>query len=152
MELLSQGDRELMFAFSVLASLVHGFEEGSGDLLAYFSKIAGFDPPPSWASPFAVGVALPTTLAWFATLGYLHESQFALALLLSARVTDSLLSHWLLLFFRRPNPGIYSTALYIVEAAILASLLTPDVRWDGIVFGFLPFLITNPLLLRLFRD
>ena len=136
--------------FSIVASVAHGLEEGSGDLIGYFCRIAKLPKPTAEISIALLGVVLPSALAMMAALGYQEGSCFALNLLFAARVTDSLLSHWTLAFVERPNPGIWSTTLYAVEAVVLFYIIDGEFRPDGLVAGSLPFLVTNPLWLRLF--
>jgi hypothetical protein len=90
--------------------------------------------------PICGPVALPTTIC-------------ALGVLLGMRITDSIVSHWVL-YSRgyRPNPGLSSTALYSIEVVfILATFckglsLNHGAAWAGFTTGALFFTLVLPLL------
>lgn len=104
---------------SVLATLLHAGEEVLGDggpLWSEFGRLAGVRVPER-AGFFSVAIVLPTVLGTAAILGYVFGSQVAVSILIGARLGDAAFSHvglWLS-GLSRPNPGIKSSLLYIVE-------------------------------------
>jgi len=78
---------------------------------------------------------------------------FALGALIGARLSDTLISHVLLYALGyRPNPGLSTTPIYILEAIFLfwffeASLTAaPGSAWWGFACGFLAFVLVLPSL------
>ncbi len=78
-------------------------------------------------------------------------SSFALGALIGARISDSIVSHWILYAMGyRPNPGLTSTPLYIAEAALLAYVfweglsLHPLGAWGGVAAGAIFFVLVLP--------
>lgn len=70
----------------------------------------------------------------------------ALGAIIGARIADSLILHWALYAVGyRPNPGIKSTALYMLEAAILMIVFREGLASGpsalGFVLGVIPFVL-----------
>jgi hypothetical protein len=70
-----------------------------------------------------------------------------------ARISDSIVSHWLLYWLGyRPNPGIQSTPLYVGEAVFLLAAFWPGLAlaqataWVGFVLGIGFFVAILPIL------
>lgn len=75
----------------------------------------------------------------------------ALGAVIGARVSDTLVSHWgLYAVGYRPNPGIGSTPLYVLEAIFLLVAfrdglsLEPTAAWIGFAGGIAAFVIVLP--------
>lgn len=90
--------------------------------------------------PFAGQLSLPTTVG-------------ALGVLIGARTSDTLVSHWgLYLAGYRPNPGLKTTALYVIEVGFIlltfwkGLLLAPHAAWWGFVVGAGFFILVLPAL------
>lgn len=152
----------ISFAFSLLHTLQEWRGSG-GPLWRNFGAIVGLQIPDKLGF---LGFTLGLTVAlWTAGLmgyaGYLPirgsvEMQYAigaLGLLLGARVSDTLVSHILLHFLRyRPNPGLTSTILYVVEAIFIIVAFNKGLSSDitsagwGIAGGVLFFCLVLPLL------
>jgi hypothetical protein len=92
---------------------------------------------------------------WLPIIGQLTEpiAVGALGALIGARVSDTLISHWTLYALGyRPNPGLSSTPLYVLEAAFI--LLTfwkglslhPLTAWAGFACGAGFFVLVLPAL------
>jgi hypothetical protein len=78
------------------------------------------------------GVGLAGVAGWLPLAGHLapHKAVGALGVLIGARIADTLISHWgLYAVGYRPNPGLKSTPLYVLEAVFI--LLT---FWHGLAF------------------
>jgi hypothetical protein len=100
-------------------------------------------------------VGLAGIAGWLPVVGHLPEpiAVGALGALIGARMSDTLVSHWSLYALGyRPNPGLSSTPLYILEAAFI--LLTfwkglslyPVAAWWGFGCGAGFFLLVLPVL------
>jgi hypothetical protein len=101
-----------------------------------------------WAAGLA-GIA--GWLPRFGPLG-LSAAVFALGAVIGARISDSIISHWVLYGLGyRPNPGIQSTPLYIVEAIFLLAtfrtglFLDPRAAGGGLALGAFFFVAVLPL-------
>ena len=120
----------LLLALSWAFSAIHVFEEWKGSdfpLWRAFGAIEGVYVPNSLGFLFFT-VALLLIL-WIIGLGAIvglgfggqltaQQGVFWLGALIGALVSDCLFSHWIpYLAGYRPNPGVRSTALYVVEAA-----------------------------------
>ena len=81
----------------------------------------------------------------------------ALGVIIGARISDTLVSHWgLYALGYRPNPGLKSTPLYVLEAVFIALTfwkglsLAPGAAWTGIAVGAVVFVLVLPVM-RAFR-
>jgi len=81
----------------------------------------------------------------------------ALGVIIGARISDTLVSHWgLYALGYRPNPGLKSTPLYVLEAVFLALTFwkglshAPCAAWTGVAVGAVVFILVLPGL-RAFR-
>jgi hypothetical protein len=139
-------------------TLLHSFQELKGvgaPLWRNFGAVVGLDISDSWGFGFFT-IALTVTLfvlGFVGIVGILGERAAALALgvLIGARLSDTLVSHVLLHFVGyRPNPGLSSTPLYILEALFLAWLFKaslaahPNYAWSGFAVGIVAFLAVLP--------
>lgn len=107
------------------ATLLHAAEELWGDggpLWDNFGDIVHVRVDPVFGF-LAFSVGLPLALAYWAYWAYLEGSVVAISLLFGARVGDTLISHWGLwaLGWSDPNPGIWTTGLYVLEAILIAA-------------------------------
>ena len=130
----------LILALSWAFSAVHVFEEWKGSafpLWRAFGAIEGVYVPNWLGFPFFT-VALLLIL-WILSVGAIvglgfggplsaQQGVFCLGALIGALLSDCLFSHWIpYLAGYRPNPGVRSTALYVLEAALLLLLY-----WKGL--------------------
>jgi hypothetical protein len=92
---------------------------------------------------------------WLPVLGWvsLPGAVCALGAIIGARLSDSIVSHWLLYWLGyRPNPGIQSTPLYVGEAIFLLAAFWPGLRlaqataWVGFLLGTGFFIAILPIL------
>jgi hypothetical protein len=113
---------------SVLLSAVHALEELFGDpssLGTYFARLYGIGPAPALAVDAGVAL-LPGALAFLAALGYACGVPWAMWALCGWRLADGLLMHWLpwlLLEGGRPNPGLLTATLGLLEAGLVLACL-----------------------------
>jgi hypothetical protein len=120
---------------------IHDYEEWRGEaapLWRVFGAVVGLRLP-NWLGflLFTVtltlvlwGVGLAGIAGWLPCVGHLapHKAVGALGVLIGARLADTLISHWgLYALGYRPNPGLKSTPLYVLEAVFI--LLT---FWHGL--------------------
>jgi len=132
----------LVLALNLAFSAVHVFEEWKGSdfpLWRSFGAIEGVYVPDWLGFPFFT-VALLLIL-WILGVGGIvglgvvgwggswptaltsQQGMLCLGALIGALLSDSLFSHWIpYLAGYRPNPGVRSTALYVLEAAVLLAL------------------------------
>jgi hypothetical protein len=75
----------------------------------------------------------------------------ALGFMIGARISDTLVSHWgLYALGYRPNPGLKSTPLYVIEAIFILLTfrkgleLAPTAAWVGFMFGAGAFILVLP--------
>ena len=75
----------------------------------------------------------------------------ALGVIIGARISDTLVSHWALYALGyRPNPGLKSTPLYVIEAVFIALTfwkglaLAPCAAWTGVALGAVVFSLVLP--------
>jgi hypothetical protein len=143
---------------------LHSYQEWKGvgaPLWRNFGAIAGLDVPDRW------GLLLFTvllTLILFA-IGFVGiTGRFgpcltaaALGALIGARLSDTIVSHVLLYTVGyRPNPGLTSTPLYVLEACFIGWAFSarlaaePGAAIFGVVVGVLMFVVVLPGL-RLVR-
>lgn len=142
----------------------HSYQEWRGakaPLWRVFGAVVGVWLP-NWLGFLSFTVGL-TLLLWCVGLagiagwlgGHLTEPMAvgALGAVIGARISDTLVSHWgLYALGYRPNPGLSSTPLYVLEAAFL--LLTfwkglslhPVAAWVGFACGGGFFMVVLPLL------
>jgi hypothetical protein len=101
------------------------------------------------------GVGLAGIAGWAPLAGHLapYKAVGALGVLIGARIADTLISHWgLYAMGYRPNPGLKSTPLYVLEAVFI--LLTfwkglshdPHAALCGFVIGAGFFILVLPAL------
>lgn len=152
---------------SWFATVAHAIEELGGDLPAYFTRIGAESVArrpafvvrvPRWFAVALFGPALASTLLVLALYAYPTSpawaqspqgtiASVAAAALCGARLGDSVLSHWLLSWFERPNPGLRTTLLYAGEGVMLAV----QIHWgieEAAAFAIAAgsFLAINPVI------
>ena len=102
-----------------------------------------------WSLAF-VGIA-----GWLPLVGLFGTSASAAALgaLIGARLSDTAISHVLLYALGyRPNPGLSSTPLYVLEAVVIGVAFhkglaaDPAAAWTGFIGGVLTFMLVLPAL------
>lgn len=113
----------LLCVLSVFFTIIHAVEELIGDggpLWDNFGRIVGV------RLPYFLGFILFTAglagiLIFCSFRAYCWSSPIFLSLLFGARVGDTLISHWGLYWtgLSDPNPGLYSTALYVTESFLI---------------------------------
>lgn len=145
---------------------VHVYEEWRGEeapLWRVFGAVVGLWLP-NWLGFLLFTIAL-TLLQWDAGLvgigGWLpivgHLSLpvtvGALGFVVGARISDTLVSHWSLYALGyRPNPGLKSTPLYVLEAVFILLTfwrglsLTPSAACWGFACGAGFFILVLPML------
>jgi hypothetical protein len=143
----------LILGASLAFTLVHVWQEWKGEevpLWRVFGAVVGTFLP-NWLGflSFTIGLCALQWLigamaiaGWPMFTGHPWWSIWALGALVGARIADSAVSHWLLYGLRyRPNPGLSSTVLYVIEAIfILAAFhkgyaLDPHAWWKGFACG-----------------
>jgi hypothetical protein len=160
----------LILAANFAITALHSWQEwkgAGGPLWRNFGAIVGLKIPDT-AGFLGFTVLLTLTLwslgligiaGWFPFVGPVRPgcAAFALGALIGARLSDTLVSHVLLsVLGYRPNPGLSSTPLYILEALFLivafrAGLAAdPTSAWWGIAAGVIFFVAVLPGL-RLLR-
>jgi hypothetical protein len=145
---------------------LHTFQEWRGEaapLWRVFGAVVGLRLP-NWLGflLFTVtltlalwGVGLAGIAGWVPLAGHLapYKAVGALGVLIGARIADTLISHWgLYAVGYRPNPGLKSTPLYVLEAVFI--LLTfwkglshdPHAALCGFVIGAGFFILVLPAL------
>jgi len=161
--------RSSVALFAILAAnwaftALHSYQEWKGEavpLWRVFGAIVGLRLP-NWIGFLFFTVALTLTL-WGVGLagigGWLIEplkqpcAVSALGALIGARLSDTLVSHWgLYALGYRPNPGLRSTPLYIIEAIFILLTfwkgleLAPKAAWWGFALGAGVFVLVLPAL------
>jgi len=150
----------LILAASFAITALHSWQEWKGEggpLWRNFGAIAGVKiPDPLGFLVFTAGLTLVLwVLALSGIAGWPRwiSPAFALGALIGARVSDTLVSHVLLnALGYRPNPGLSSTPLYIIEALFLIVAFRAGLAADpasacwGIVAGVAVFVAVLPLL------
>ena len=150
-------------------SAIHAYEEWRGEeapLWRVFGAIVGLLVP-NWVGFFFFTLVLTLAL-WGAGLAgicgclpfvghSLPAMVGALGVIIGARISDTLVSHWgLYALGYRPNPGLKSTPLYVLEAVFIALTfwkglsLAPGAAWTGIAVGAVVFVLVLPVM-RAFR-
>src|SRR6266436_8894642 len=141
-------------------TLLHSYQEWRGagaPLWRNFGAIVGLDVPDQWGFPlFTVGLTLALfAIGFVGIIGPLNASWTAAALgaLIGARLSDTLVSHVLLYWVGyRPNPGLSSTPLYVLEAGFIAWIFQARLAADpyhakiGFAAGAIFFVLVLPLL------
>jgi len=137
----SSGALTLILLLDWAFSAFHSYQEWRGTkapLWRIFGAVVGVWVP-NWVGflAFTIGltlllwcVGLMAIAGWLPVIGHLTEPTAVVALgaLIGARISDTLVSHWgLYAVGYRPNPGLSSTPLYVLEAAFI--LLT---FWQGL--------------------
>jgi hypothetical protein len=108
-----------LLAADIIITSIHIDEERRGKLWHVFGTIAGIDFP-DWLGRAIFTYGLWALLSWIAIEGIYFQTAWALGFVIGARVSDCVISHWALwLGGYRPNPGILSTPLYVIEVALL---------------------------------
>lgn len=118
------------FAWSVHSTLIHigseivGTDE-TGPFWRYAERLTGIEIT-DFAGNILFGLlALALTVVGFGA--YICRDARAAGLLLGLRLGDAIFSHaGLAILYRRPNPGLWSSTLYVVEAAIIIYLCQLD--------------------------
>ena len=138
----------------------HSYQEWKGKgapLWRNFGAIVGVDIPNRWGFPIFT-VVLTLTLFAIGFIGILGPlgpawAAGALGALIGARLSDTLVSHILLHGVGyRPNPGLSSTPLYVLEAIFIAWIFQARLAADprlailGFALGALAFLLVLPML------
>jgi hypothetical protein len=140
---------------SIGLTVSHATEElVAGPLWQYFEKAGGRHVPDGIGfAVFTVGLVLATSVvSWFAydgsyawANGATSQREFVVGLLIGMRIGDTLFSHYLLsLVVPGRNPGIVTTAGYVVEAAVLAHVAGCDPL--GALAGAAVFVFVNPVV------
>ena len=153
----------LILGLDLTFSAIHAYEEWRGEeapLWRVFGAIVGLWVP-NWAGFLVFTVALTLAL-WGAGLAgicgclpivghSLPATVGALGVIIGARISDTLVSHWALYALGyRPNPGLKSTPLYLLEAVFIALTfwkglsLAPCAAWTGVAVGAIVFILVLP--------
>ena len=156
----------LVLSVNLAITTIHSYQELKGigaPIWRNFGAIVGVDVPnllgfllftaaltlALWAAGF-IGIAAWLPLAGFVTPAL---AAAALGLLIGARLSDTLVSHVLPYGVGyRPNPGLASTPLYILEALFIAFAFHPGLAAYpksgavGLALGVLFFLAVLPSL------
>jgi hypothetical protein len=156
----------LILGFDWAFSAVHAHEEWRGEeapLWRVFGAVVGLWLP-NWLGFLSFtlgltlllwGVALAGITGWLPIVGQLSLAGAvgALAALVGARISDTLVSHWSLYALGyRPNPGLKSTPLYVIEAVFILLTfwkglsLSPQAAWLGFACGAGFFILVLPAL------
>jgi hypothetical protein len=143
---------------------LHSWQEWKGKdvpIWRVFGAIVGLWLP-NWLGFlfFTLGLTLALWIVGLASIsgwliGPLREpcAAGALGALIGARLSDTLVSHWgLYALGYRPNPGLTSTPLYIIEAIFILLTfwkgleLAPKAAWWGFALGVGAFILVLPAL------
>ncbi len=150
---------------SMFCTWLHCGQEVVGNLPGYFEKLHNCYRDrdarlvlqlPRPVAVIACGPGLAVSLSVLALIGYgdmtrepsqASLASIALAALCGARLGDAALSHVLLAFFKRPNPGLSSSLLYVGEGLWLLLYVT----WGGAeicaaVLAVTGFWLVNPVI------
>lgn len=157
----------LMLVASLVFTLIHAVQEYKGRLWRYFGAIGGLTIPDGIGIAVFVVLlliwlwvmALAGIAGWLPGLGSVRVelTMIAIGFLIGGRLADSWFSH-LRLARRgyRPNPGLSSTPLYVMEAAMLTIVFGrglagyPAASTIGLALGILLFFSVLPVV-RLLR-
>jgi len=153
----------LILGLDLTFSAIHAYEEWRGEeapLWRVFGAIVGLWVP-NWLGFLSFTVLLTLAL-WGAGLAgicgclpivkySLPATVGALGVIIGARISDTLVSHWgLYALGYRPNPGLKSTPLYVLEAVFIALTfwkglsLAPCAAWTGVALGAGFFILVLP--------
>jgi hypothetical protein len=154
----------LILGLDLTFSAIHAYEEWRGEeapLWRVFGAIVGLWLP-NWIG-FLSFTLLLTLALWGAGLagicgclpivGQVSQPAAvgALGVIIGARISDTLVSHWgLYALGYRPNPGLKSTPLYVLEALFIALTfwkglsLAPCAAWTGVAVGAIVFILVLP--------
>jgi hypothetical protein len=144
----------LLVDFAITFS--HSYQEWRGlgaPIWRNFGAIVGVDIPDRWGFPiFTVLLTVSLfAIGFVGIIGPLRWSAFALRALIGARLSDTLISHVLLYGVGyRPNPGLSSTPLYVLEALFIVWAFQPRLAANpssakaGLVLGILAFVLVLP--------
>jgi hypothetical protein len=156
----------LILGFDWVFSAVHAYEEWRGEeapLWRVFGAVVGLWLP-NWVgflfftlalTLLLWGVGLAGISGWLPIVGQLSlpAAVGALAAVIGARISDTLVSHWgLYALGYRPNPGLKSTPLYVIEAVFILLTfwkglsLSPHAAWLGFACGAGFFILVLPTL------
>jgi hypothetical protein len=139
----------------------HAYQEWKGEggpLWRNFGAIVGLNLSDGWGF-FLFTFSLTVILFGVGFIGImggtfgLRGTAFALGALIGARLSDTLVSHVLLYSLGyRPNPGLSSTPLYVLEAGFIAWIFQAALAADpvdakyGFAAGVIAFILVLPLL------
>jgi hypothetical protein len=150
----------LILAADFAITALHSWQEwkgAGGPLWRNFGAIVGTKIP-DWLGFLGFTAGLTLTLWALALIGIAGWPRwippaFALGALIGARLSDTLISHVLLnALGYRPNPGLSSTPLYVVEALFLIVAFRAGLAADwasarcGIIVGAGFFMVVLPSL------
>lgn len=138
-------------------TLIHSLQERKGRLWRYFGAIAGVKIPDSFGQAVFFGgltlslwivglIGIYGTIMWRTPLAF-----GCLGAIVGCRLSDSLYSHVRLNYEGyKPNPGLGSVPLYLIESAALVIIFFPTVTAQpvpvaiGFVIGALAFYSVIP--------
>ena len=138
-------------------TLLHSLQERKDRLWRYFGAIAGVKIPDSFGQAVFFGgltislwivglLGITGTVLWQTPLAF-----GCLGAIIGCRISDSLFSHILPNSAGyRPNPGLQSVPLYIIEALALVAVFYPAIRMHtfpvliGFIIGALAFYTVIP--------
>jgi hypothetical protein len=157
----------IILAINWAFTALHSYQEWKGEdvpLWRVFGAIVGLWLP-NWLGFLSFTLGLTLTLwgvglagigGWL--IGPLREACAvgALGVLIGARLSDTLVSHWgLYALGYRPNPGLKTTPLYIIETIFIlltfwkGLALAPKAAWCGFALGAGAFVLVLPALAAL---
>src|SRR6185295_3216070 len=157
----------IILAINWAFTALHSYQEWKGEdvpLWRVFGAIVGLWLP-NWLGFLSFTLGLTLTLwgvglagigGWL--IGPLREACAvgALGVLIGARLSDTLVSHWgLYALGYRPNPGLKTTPLYIIETIFIlltfwkGLALAPKAAWCGFALGAAAFILVLPALAAL---
>ena len=158
----------LILGFDWAFSAFHSYQEWRGEkapLWRVFGAVVGVFVPHWLGFLFFTivltlvlwGVGLAGITGWLPVVGHVTEPTAIVALgaIIGARISDTLVSHWgLYALGYRPNPGLPSTPLYVLEAAFIVVTFWQGLSrhsvaaWWGFALGAGAFILVLPLLRR----
>jgi hypothetical protein len=148
----------LILAVDLAFTFLHSYQEWKGagaPLWRNFGAIVGLDISDRWGF-LIFTVLLTLTLSVIGAVGILDPlgpnwTAAALGALIGARLSDTLVSHVALYGLGyRPNPGLSSTPLYVLEACFIVwafhsrLAVQPQFAEIGFVLGALSFVLVLP--------
>lgn len=114
-------------AASVLATVVHTADEIVSEqqtIVEYLADVYPLFPRLGYVAGLLALLAFGGAQVWLAVAGYAGGCRACLWALLAVRLGDCVVSHWEpWLAGRRPNPGLSTTPLYALDAALAATTL-----------------------------